>query len=87
MTPRSACRAGHVHGQLRPARLLELPERDFEDLVRKAESKEFFGACGQRSDRPAVLASRVYRPPLRGYGLRSPAEGLPELRRPATWQS
>lgn len=82
MTPRLGffTRAG-VHGQLRFARLLELPERDFEDLVRKLESKELFkqlldrGVVAIQPFSQAAFTARRFG----GWGLRSPAEGLPQL--------
>jgi len=70
-----------VQGQLKLARLLEMPEWDFEARIRELERNELFGrlsALGVVSISP-YLGARFAARRFAGRELRSSAGGLPEL--------
>ena len=73
--------SARVHGQMKLARLLELPERDLERRVREIESGELFrgllnvGVIALETPSHARFAARRFA----GHGMRTSSEGLPEL--------
>lgn len=73
--------SARVHGQMKLARLLELPERDLERRVREIEAGELFralldaGVIALETPPHARFAARRFA----GHGMRTSGEGLPEL--------
>jgi hypothetical protein len=73
--------SARVQGQMKLARLLELPERDLERRVRDIESGELFrellsaGVIALETPAHARFAARRFA----GHGMRTSGEGLPEL--------
>jgi hypothetical protein len=73
--------SARVHGQMKLARLLELPERDLARRVREIESGDVFrslldaGVIALETPSHARFAARRFA----GHGLRTSGEGLPEL--------
>ena len=73
--------SARVHGQMKLARLLELPERDLERRVREIEAGEVFrsllnaGVIALETPAHARFAARRFA----GHGMRTSGEGLPEL--------
>ena len=73
--------SARVHGQMKLARLLELPERDLERRVREIEAGEVFrsllqaGVIALETPSHARIAARRFA----GHGMRTSGEGLPEL--------